>query len=681
MGESVKRLRNFVAGGFVVALGVRGIRNIIETNTAVETLRISLESVTGSAANASAAFEEINRFAARTPFTVLQLTEAFRKLRVFGLDASNDALRSYGNTALAFGRSLDQLVEAVTDATTGEFERLKEFGIRASQEGDRVTFTFRGVSTTVRRESGAIERYLQNIGRTQFGGSIERQLDSIAGAMSQLEDAATRLIVDIGEAGLNTAIRDLALELAGATEDATPLATVLGRTLAEGARIATDAVRALNVTLGVLQSTINVIRRLRDLLPQSLIERYNQDRLRTLQRQEEFERLVERATGIRRRIDEQQPRGSDLRGLSAGAASAGVVPAATPADVDTTNELADRIREATEALEHENRIALRARNEQAALNALRQAGSTAIIGQTEAYDEFIARLSAAERGLVAEAERQVEIRAAAEATAAARREERREIEEANARVAEALRNLASQERAQLPLYQQRILAAREWRESMREVLSSVEEDWGSLESRIDETYAAMIREAERLRDSQRTVWEEIGDTVERSMNRATDALLAFVSTGKASIGDFVRAVLLDLGRIALQRSIVQPLFSALGGFIPGAATVGHAGAIAGAATGVRRYHTGGIASDEVPAILRRGEGVFTPEQMRALGPPAAPQVVINFENAGTPQQETSRSVETDGRRTLISIVVDDVDRRGDISRALEQGYGLSRRAR
>ena len=44
---------------------------------------------------------------------------------------------------------LDDMVEAVADATTGEFERLKEFGIRASSQGDKVALTFRGVTTTV----------------------------------------------------------------------------------------------------------------------------------------------------------------------------------------------------------------------------------------------------------------------------------------------------------------------------------------------------------------------------------------------------------------------------------------------------------------------------------------------------------------------------------------------------
>ena len=223
---------------------------------------------------------------------------------------------------------------------------------------------------------------------------------------------------------------------------------------------------------------------------------------------------------------------------------------------------------------------------------------------------------------------------------------------------------------------------------MHRTLGAVEEDNESLLARVEEVHAGMVRSAEELREKQRTVWDDIGDLVDKSMNRATDALLAFVSSGKASIGDFVRAVLLDLARIQLQRSIVQPLFNAIGGFFP---AIAHAGAVAGAGTAVRRYsgvgivgaerlHQGGIASDEVPAILRRGEGVFTPDQMRALGPATPTQVVVQIENNGTPVQETSRTVETDGRRTLVSIVVDDVDRRGDISRALEQGYGLNRRA-
>lgn len=68
-------------------------------------------------------------------------------------------------------------------------------------------------------------------------------------------------------------------------------------------------------------------------------------------------------------------------------------------------------------------------------------------------------------------------------------------------------------------------------------------------------------------------------------------------------------------------------------FIP--ANVGHTGMIAGmgegrtasyrASTwaGAGRMHSGGLAGDEVPAILQRGEGVFTKKQMKALAPVGA----------------------------------------------------------
>ena len=47
------------------------------------------------------------------------------------------------NTASAMGKIVEQFVEAVADASTGEFERLKEFGIKASSEGDRQPLRFR----------------------------------------------------------------------------------------------------------------------------------------------------------------------------------------------------------------------------------------------------------------------------------------------------------------------------------------------------------------------------------------------------------------------------------------------------------------------------------------------------------------------------------------------------------
>lgn len=171
--------------------------DVFKVNREMQSLRTSLETVTGSAASASAAFKQIQSFAASTPYSVQQVTEAFIKLGNYGLKPSQDALTSYGNTASAMGKSLDQMVEAVADAATGQFERLKEFGVKSAKEGDNVAFTFHGVTTTVKNSSEAIQEYLQKIGNSDFAGGMERQSKTIDGALSNLGDSWSNLMDNI----------------------------------------------------------------------------------------------------------------------------------------------------------------------------------------------------------------------------------------------------------------------------------------------------------------------------------------------------------------------------------------------------------------------------------------------------------------------------------------------------
>jgi hypothetical protein len=52
-------------------------------------------------------------------------------------------------------------VEAFNDAITGEFERLKEFGITAKANGDKVALTFRGQTVEVKKTADGIGEYLK----------------------------------------------------------------------------------------------------------------------------------------------------------------------------------------------------------------------------------------------------------------------------------------------------------------------------------------------------------------------------------------------------------------------------------------------------------------------------------------------------------------------------------------
>ena len=180
-----------------VATATAGLTKLVSVARQFDVLNAQLKTATGSSEKAAQAFEAIQDFASATPYDLQQVTTAFTKLVNLGLDPSEKALTSYGNTASAMGKDLDQLIEAVADAATGEFERLKEFGIKASQEGDKVRFTFRGVTTTVGKNAAEIEGYLQALGENEFAGAMAERVMTLDGALSNLGDEWNKLFLAI----------------------------------------------------------------------------------------------------------------------------------------------------------------------------------------------------------------------------------------------------------------------------------------------------------------------------------------------------------------------------------------------------------------------------------------------------------------------------------------------------
>lgn len=233
--SKLKSLASDLKGFAAAYLGVQGVmsagRFIFDAGVQFEKLSASLETVEGSAQKANAAFKKIEAFAAKTPYDLNQVTEAYIKLKALGLDPSERALSSYGNTASAMGKSLMQMIEAVADASTGEFERLKEFGIKASKEGDKVKFTFRGVTTTVKNSSKEIQEYLLRIGEVQFAGGMERQAKTIGGKLSTLADNFGALARAIWNGGLKDAAHSFVGWLDGLTKQLGPLAKDLGASI------------------------------------------------------------------------------------------------------------------------------------------------------------------------------------------------------------------------------------------------------------------------------------------------------------------------------------------------------------------------------------------------------------------------------------------------------------------
>lgn len=196
-----KSLKKNLALGFGgVATIVGGlVSQLVPVQREFDTLNAQLITATGGLDNASKAFSALQDFATKTPYSLSQSVEGFSQLVNLGLHPSEQAMMSFGDTASAMGKDLSQMIEAVADAATGEFERLKEFGIKAKSEGNKVAFTFQNVTTTIGKNASEIEQYLIDLGKTNFAGAMAERMSTLDGAISNLEDSYNNLLLNVSQ--------------------------------------------------------------------------------------------------------------------------------------------------------------------------------------------------------------------------------------------------------------------------------------------------------------------------------------------------------------------------------------------------------------------------------------------------------------------------------------------------
>lgn len=200
-----------IAGGALAAgMGIAG-RTIIKTAAEFEGFEVQLKTIEGSAEAAEKSLAWITQFGKTTPYEVAGITDAFVRLKAQGIDPiANDSLRTLGDAASAMNKPLMQAVEAFTDASTFQFERLKEFGITSAQAGDQVTFQFtkngETIKETVKKDGEEIRRFLlENFGG-RFAGAMDEQSRTFNGMMSNLSDSWTDFQRKIADAGFFKAI-------------------------------------------------------------------------------------------------------------------------------------------------------------------------------------------------------------------------------------------------------------------------------------------------------------------------------------------------------------------------------------------------------------------------------------------------------------------------------------------
>ena len=256
-GEATKLLgtMSLVGGGLAFAFKT-GFVDVAAKFERFETVLTTLE---GSSTKAKQSMDWISEFAATTPYELDQVMEAFIKLKAYGIDPMDGTLRQVGDAAAAMGKPLMQAVEALADAKSGEFTRLKELiGGTFKNEGGKIAYTFidkNGMERTfaaANNDAKALQKMVLKVFEEKgYSGSMDNLSKTWEGMVSNLSDAWTRFSNMIMQAGAFDWMKetlggllDTINEMA-ANGELQALAKEFGGKLTEGLKVAWAAAKEL----------------------------------------------------------------------------------------------------------------------------------------------------------------------------------------------------------------------------------------------------------------------------------------------------------------------------------------------------------------------------------------------------------------------------------------------------
>jgi hypothetical protein len=187
-----------------------------------------------------------------------------------------------------------------------------------------------------------------------------------------------------------------------------------------------------------------------------------------------------------------------------------------------------------------------------------------------------------------------------------------------------------------------------------------------------DAYDGMKLAAEDYAASAMNAAENVGNAFTNAMGGAEDALVNFARTGKLEFSDLADSIISDLIRIQVRQNITGPLSSALSGGGSGLfsflGSFFHGGGVVGqdapsfmrpvdprVFVGAPRFHDG-LASDEFPAILQKGETVI-PKGGAAQG--GTQKAVVYIKDSSGKQLAAPQTFNTNGARQFILDVVYD----------------------
>lgn len=190
-----------IAAGALAGLSVADLAlSAIQAAENLKKLKDSLARVSDGDVNvASAKFSELSKIANELGIKNNELIGTYTSLAARGFKPTGEELKKLIDIAKVSNKDINQLAEAVLDAQTGEFERLKEFGIKASKANGEVSFSFNGVTRTVKDTEEEINKAILSFGNlASIQGTAASQANGLEAAQNRLGNATDALLANVG---------------------------------------------------------------------------------------------------------------------------------------------------------------------------------------------------------------------------------------------------------------------------------------------------------------------------------------------------------------------------------------------------------------------------------------------------------------------------------------------------
>jgi hypothetical protein len=120
------------------------------------------------------------------------------RLQSYGFEPMSGQLKTIGDFASAMGKDIQDAVEAVSDASNNEWERMKEFAVNREMVQRAAPDAFNSNGSIINRTKAMMALF--KIMEERGAGGMERRMDTIAGKWSNVQDAMWRTWVAIGQA-------------------------------------------------------------------------------------------------------------------------------------------------------------------------------------------------------------------------------------------------------------------------------------------------------------------------------------------------------------------------------------------------------------------------------------------------------------------------------------------------